>query len=51
MKYMIEYTIRSAGLTHDEGFAGGLGSSPERVRQVEAGRRFDGPRVRLEPGR
>lgn len=22
MKYMIEYTIRSAGLTHDEGFAG-----------------------------
>ena len=22
MKYMIEYTIRAAGLTHDEGFAG-----------------------------
>src|ERR1700736_4816682 len=22
MKYMIEYTIRSTGLTHDEGFAG-----------------------------
>ena len=22
MKYVIEYTIRSTGLTHDEGFAG-----------------------------
>ena len=25
MKYMIEYTIRSTGLTHDEGFAGSEG--------------------------